>query len=482
MKMVSKTVKIFTAMMTLATGVAFAADDVQWVRVTALLEPAPGATVRVEQTMVPGGVYSLAEVDRRGMDAIDKEILKRTEFLNGQMRDVEEAMRLATLLARQYYLPLEVGEVSVLPVIDLNPRLGIVITPLRFVGDRAVCRIQFLEPEGSTGTSEFSGEPITLQLKDAKLQDVLRTFSKITPYSIEIDPSIDREVTVDLHDVPWDQALDLILRINNLGWTREDDTLRVAPLDEMSSRKRVRTEATINLPRDSWGSATIASRGDAENPTVVLVVESVDGPPDLAAERDGLVIPRRVMFVSPSSNTRVEFSSGETAVFRAGVTEAGELQDVEVLASPSQTYSERLREALESWQLRTVLDEEGRKQEAVAGYGIRLVQQRVLASVGAVEHIGVEIKGNPVMDQDGIYVITAVVTDLDTGEVISMPRISTMQGREANLRTGFVAPSGEPTTVEMSFLISEDGQTIRYSWTLTRDGKVLNSHKAEFGL
>jgi hypothetical protein len=137
--MVRQATKMFTILAILTVGIASAADEVQWVRVTALLEPGSGATVRAEQTMVPGGVYSLAEVDRRGMDAIDQEILKRTEFLSGQMRDVEEAMRLATLLARQYYLPLEVGEDSVLPVIDLNPRLGIVITPLRFVGDRAVC-------------------------------------------------------------------------------------------------------------------------------------------------------------------------------------------------------------------------------------------------------------------------------------------------------------------------------------------------------
>jgi hypothetical protein len=473
--------KMLAILMTLAGGFASAAKDVQWVRVTALLEPGSGATVRAEQTMVPGGVYSLAEVDRRGLAAIDKEILKRTEFLSGQMRDVEEAMRLATLLARQYYLPLEVGEVSVLPVIDLNPRLGIVVTPLRFVGDRAVCKVQFLEPEGPMGTSEFNGDPIILQLKDANLQDVLRTFSRITPFSIEIDPSVDRKVTVDLHDVPWDQALDLILRINNLGWTQEGDTLRVAPLGEISRQKRVRTEATINLPRNSWGSATIASRGDAENPTVVLVVESVDGPPDLAAERDGLVIPRRVMFVSSSSKS-VEGSAGEMAVFRAGVTEAGELRNVEVLASPSQTYSERLTEALESWQLRTVLDEEGRKREAVAGYGIRLLPLQVLASVGAVEHIGVEVSCEPVSGKPGVYAIRATISDLDSGRVISNPQVFANRGSEAKVRTGLIMPSGEPTALNMSFLVTKDGNGVSYSWTLTGDGKVLSSHKAELSL
>jgi hypothetical protein len=170
------------------------------------------------------------------------------------------------------------------------------------------------------------------------------------------------------------------------------------------------------------------------------------------------------------------------AVFRAGVTQAGELHDVEVLASPSRAYSERLHEALESWQLRTVLDEEGRKREAVAGYGIRLVPQRVLASIGDIEHIGVEIKGNPVVDQDGIYVITAVVTDLDTGEVISMPRVTAMKGKEAKMRTSFIAPSGSPAQLEMGFFVAEDGKSLSYSWMLTSDGKAVSSHKAEFGL
>ena len=106
--------------------------------------------------------------------------------------------------------------------------------------------------------------------------------------------------------MPWDQALDLVLRINNLGWVKEGDTLRVGPLDEMSRRKKVRTDTTINLPRETWGSATIASRGDAENPTVVLLVESVDGPPQLVAERDGLVHPRQVLLFEPSSETSLD--------------------------------------------------------------------------------------------------------------------------------------------------------------------------------
>ena len=471
----------FAVLLIVAASLVSAAEDVQWVRVTVLLEPGSGGTVRAKETLVPGGIYSLDEVEKRGQEAIDNEILDRVRFLGEQMRDVEQNMRLATLLARQYYLPLEVGRRIALPIIDLNPRLGIVFTPQRFVGDQAVCKVQFLEPEGPSGSSDFTGEPITLSLKDADLQKVLEVFSKIAPVEIIVEPSVTGSVTVDLRDVPCDQALDLILRINGLGWAREGDTLRVAPSSEMSRRKLVRTDATINLPRETWGSAAIASRGDADNPTVVLIVESVDGPPGLAAERDGLVAPRRVMMVSPPDEI-AEGGIDELAVFRGRVTETGELRDAEVLATPSQAFSERLKTALETWQLRTVLDEEGRKQEAVVGYGVRLAPQRVLASIGSIEHIGVEVTGGPVPGRPDQYFARAIVTDLDTDEIISAPKVSMRRGEEASVKTGLIAPSGEPSTIEMKFLIDEGGEGIKYSWTLTSNGKVLSSHKAEFGL
>jgi len=465
----------------LAASVVSAAEDVQWVRVTVLLETGTRASHRIEDTLVPGGVYSLAEVKERGMAPIDGEILKRIRSLGESMRSVESSMRLATLLARQYYLPLEVGRKAVLPVIDLNPRLGIVFTPQRFLNGRMDCQVQFLEPAGLLDPPEFTGDPITLRLHDADLRDVLKTFSKLLEIEIVVDPAVSGKVTVDLREIPWDQALDLVLRVNNLGWERVGDTLRVGPLDEMSRRKRVRTDATINLPRRTWGSATLASRGDEYNPTVVLYVESVDGPPALAAERDGLVHPTRVMLVDLSPDD-LEDSVDELAVFRATVSTDGRLRDPVMLASPSKAYAERLTDVLGSWRLSSVLDEQGRRLEAVVGFGIRFRPQRVLVSSGDVEHLGVEISTRPVSDGPGLYVIRAKVTDLDTGELVSAPRVTAKKGDEANLRTGFVAPSGEPTTLEMSFLISEDGKTIRYSWTLTREGKVLSSHQAEFGL
>lgn len=63
---------------------------------------------------------------------------------------------------------------------------------------------------------KWRGEPITLHLRDADLVDVLLALAKITGTNIAIDPGISGSVTIDLTDVPSDQALDLILKQHGL--------------------------------------------------------------------------------------------------------------------------------------------------------------------------------------------------------------------------------------------------------------------------
>ena len=81
----------------------------------------------------------------------------------------------------------------------------------------------------------FVGETITLDLKDADLKDVLRTFAELTKLNIAIDPDVTGSVTVRLRDVPWDQALDLILRMNGLGYVLEGKILRVGKTERLLS-------------------------------------------------------------------------------------------------------------------------------------------------------------------------------------------------------------------------------------------------------
>ena len=83
----------------------------------------------------------------------------------------------------------------------------------------------------------FTGEPISLELKDADIKDVLRTFAKITGLNVVVDPDVSGSVTVNLENVPWDQCLDLILKINRLDYVVENNVLRVARIDRLTQEK-----------------------------------------------------------------------------------------------------------------------------------------------------------------------------------------------------------------------------------------------------
>jgi type IV pilus assembly protein PilQ len=75
--------------------------------------------------------------------------------------------------------------------------------------------------------ARWRGEPISLDLKDADIRDVLKAFAKIGRFNLAVDPEVRGSVTVRLENVPWDQALDVILRMNALGSVLEGRILRV---------------------------------------------------------------------------------------------------------------------------------------------------------------------------------------------------------------------------------------------------------------
>jgi hypothetical protein len=62
-------------------------------------------------------------------------------------------------------------------------------------------------------------------------RDDVLTFSKLARLNMVIDPDVRGSVTVRLEDVPWDQALEVILKVNGLGYVLEGNIVRVgAPL------------------------------------------------------------------------------------------------------------------------------------------------------------------------------------------------------------------------------------------------------------
>lgn len=130
--------------------------------------------------------------------------------------------------------------------------------PLPAVEPPAAVQTQEVAPGTEEAPRRFTGEPISVNLKDVDLKDFFRLIHEISGLNIVLDPNVSGSVTVILIDVPWDQALDIVLKNNGLGSTLEGNVLRIATIDTLKreqeelrdlARARAETVETVTVTR-----------------------------------------------------------------------------------------------------------------------------------------------------------------------------------------------------------------------------------------
>ena len=108
---------------------------------------------------------------------------------------------------------------------------------------------QPLQPSGP-GRRQYSGQPVSFDFQQADLRTVLRAFAEISGLNIVIDPKVEGSVDVSLKDVPWDQALEIILRANKLDYVVDGTIVRIAPVtvlaEEESQRRKLSDEQALS--------------------------------------------------------------------------------------------------------------------------------------------------------------------------------------------------------------------------------------------
>jgi type IV pilus assembly protein PilQ len=92
----------------------------------------------------------------------------------------------------------------------------------------------------------YTGEPISVNLKDVDLKDFFRLVHEISGLNVVLDPNVKGSLTLVLDDVPWDQALDIVLKNNDLARQLEGNVLRVATVETLrkeAESRRAQQEA-----------------------------------------------------------------------------------------------------------------------------------------------------------------------------------------------------------------------------------------------
>jgi type IV pilus assembly protein PilQ len=93
---------------------------------------------------------------------------------------------------------------------------------------------------------KYTGEPISVNLKDVDLKDFFRLVHEISGLNVVLDPAVHGSLTIVLDDVPWDQALDIVLKNNDLSRQLEGNVLRIATIDTLkkeAENRRAQVEA-----------------------------------------------------------------------------------------------------------------------------------------------------------------------------------------------------------------------------------------------
>ncbi len=90
------------------------------------------------------------------------------------------------------------------------------------------------------GLGHYNGRRIDLDLKDADIHNILRLLAEVGHVNIVTGDDVNGNVTIRMRNVPWDEALDVVLQAKGLGMQRAGNLIRVAPLSQLNKERELR--------------------------------------------------------------------------------------------------------------------------------------------------------------------------------------------------------------------------------------------------
>ncbi|MDM4767724.1 type IV pilus secretin PilQ [Pelomonas sp. SE-A7] len=108
-------------------------------------------------------------------------------------------------------------------------------------------RPQKVDPNKLVQGPGFAGDKLSLNFQNIEVRALLQVIADFTNFNVVTSDTVTGSVTLRLKDVPWDQALDIIMQAKNLGLRKTGNVLLIAPKDELAAKEKMELEAKAQI-------------------------------------------------------------------------------------------------------------------------------------------------------------------------------------------------------------------------------------------
>ena len=108
-------------------------------------------------------------------------------------------------------------------------------------------RAQKLDPNKLVQGVGYAGEKLSLNFQNIEVRALLQVIADFTNFNVVTSDTVTGNVTLRLKDVPWDQALDIILQAKNLGLRKTGNVILIAPKDELNAKEKIELESKLQI-------------------------------------------------------------------------------------------------------------------------------------------------------------------------------------------------------------------------------------------
>lgn len=296
--------------------------------------------------------------------------------------------------------------------------------------------IEVLEEGGLIDGKEYRGRRVSLDFKDVAIADVLRLIAEVSDLNIIAGDEVSGNVTIRLVEVPWDQALDVILMTKGLGFVRVGNVLRIAPSDVLKAEEEVRLQERRNKEKLEDLEVKLlpvnyATVKDTEG--LVKRLLSARGTVNLD-ERTNTLIIKDISSVIDEASALIAAIDTQTpqVMIEAKIVEAN-LDFSRELGSVWGVQTNQFVDAFDPDTPRTDLGSED----------LNFIDDNSLAFANPISAVptGLLTVGALILDRD--FRVDAQIQAAEStgdGKVVSSPRIVTLDNKEARIEQGVSIP------------------------------------------